>query len=179
MNVMLPARQRGVTLVIALLLLLAVTLLGLASMRGTGMQERMSANMYDRAIAFQAAESSLREAETLLATGAAGPFDGTVGGLYAKPTPGGDTFLNRWEDPATVWATATVWWEAADAETHAKAAGVPQYLIEHLGLWPSTPDCDSVTTIASDCLRPRFRITARSAPVAGRPVVLLQTTYRP
>ena len=55
MNMRLPARQRGVTLVVALMLLLAVTLLGLASMRGTGMQERMSANLYDRAIAFQAA----------------------------------------------------------------------------------------------------------------------------
>ncbi|MDP3288403.1 MAG: PilX N-terminal domain-containing pilus assembly protein, partial [Methyloversatilis sp.] len=120
MNVMLPARQRGVTLVVALMLLLAVTLLGLASMRGTGMQERMSANLYDRAIAFQAAESSLREAEALLASGAAGPFNGTVNGLYAKPTPGANSFLNRWEDPAAVWASATVWWEAADADTRAK-----------------------------------------------------------
>jgi hypothetical protein len=84
-----PARQRGVTLVVALMLLLAVTLLGLASMRSTGMQERMSANLYDRAIAFQAAESSLREAETLLAAGTLGPFDGTVTGLYGKPAPGG------------------------------------------------------------------------------------------
>lgn len=179
MNAMLPARQRGVTLVVALMLLLAVTLLGLASMRGTGMQERMSANLYDRAIAFQAAESSLREAETLLASGTAGPFDGSLGGLYGKPVPNGSGFRNRWEDPAAVWASATVWWEAADADTRAKAAGIPQYLIEDLGLWPSTPDCDTVTTIASDCLKPRYRITARSAPVAGRPAVLLQTTYRP
>ncbi len=173
------ARQQGVTLVVALILLLAVTLLGLASMRGTGMQERMSANLYDRAIAFQAAESSLREAEDLLAAGAVGPFDGTVNGLYGKPDPASENHKNRWDDPDAAWATASAWWEAADADTRAKAAGAPQYIVEHLGLWPSTPDCDAVTTIAPDCLKPRYRITARSAPVAGRPVVLLQTTYRP
>ena len=171
--------QRGVTLVVALMLLIAVTLLGLASMRGTGMQERMSANLYDRAIAFQAAESALREAEALLSSGAAGAFDGTVAGRFGKPDPSGDDFENRWENTATVWASASVWWEAADADTRAKAAGTPQYIIEDLGMWPSTPDCDTVTTIASDCLKPRYRITARSAPVAGRPSVLLQTTYRP
>lgn len=172
-------RERGVTLVIALMLLLAVTLLGLASMRGTSMQERMSANLYDRAIAFQAAESALREAEALLAGGAAGPFDGTVDGLYGKPDPAADGYLNRWEDADVQWASAGTWWESADEATRAKAAGAPQYLIEDLGMWPSTPDCDTVTTIAPDCLKPRYRITARSAPVTGRPAVMLQTTYRP
>lgn len=172
-------RQHGVTLVVALMLLIAVTLLGLASMRGTGMQERMSANLYDRAIAFQAAESALREAETLLASGTAGPFDGTVAGLFGKPDPAGSGFKNRWDNSATAWASAITWWTAADAGTRARAAGAPQYIIEDLGMWPSTPDCDTVTTIASDCLKPRYRITARSAQVAGRPVVLLQTTYRP
>ncbi len=171
-------RQRGVTLVIALMLLLAITLLGLASMRGSSMQERMSANLYDRAIAFQAAESSLREAEALLATGSAGPFDGTINGLYGKPTPTASGFHNRWEDSAVTWATASGWWESADADTRAKAAGTPQYIIEDMGMWPSTPDCDTVTTIAPDCLKPRYRITARSAPVVGRPSVVLQTIYR-
>jgi type IV pilus assembly protein PilX len=172
-------RQRGVTLVVALMLLLAVTLLSLASMRGSGMQERMSANLYDRAIAFQAVESSLREAEAVLATGSAGPFDGTVAGLYAKPDPAVEGHHDRWKDTQVQWATANTWWDAADDETRAKAAGAPQYIIEDLGLWPSTPDCDTVTTIAPDCLKPRYRITARSAPVAGRPAVILQTTYKP
>lgn len=171
--------QRGVTLVVALMLLIAVTMLALASMRGSGMQERMSANLYDRAIAFQAAESALREAEAVLETGTAGPFDGTVAGLYGKPAPGSDDFSDRWRAGTTAWASASTWWAAADADTRAMAAGAPQYIIEHLGTWPSTPDCDTVTTIAPDCLKPRYRITARSAPSTGRPSVILQTTYRP
>lgn len=174
-----PSRQLGVTLVVALMLLLAITLLALASMRGTGMQERMSANLYDRAISFQAAESALREAEALLATGTAGPFDGSVAGFYGKPLPGSDDFTDVWQSSTAVWATASTWWSAADATTRAQAAGAPQYIIEDLGMWPSTPDCDTVTTLAPDCLKPRYRITARSAPATGRPSVILQTTYRP
>ncbi|WP_241520972.1 pilus assembly PilX family protein, partial [Steroidobacter cummioxidans] len=51
-----PATQRGV----ALVLLLVATVIGLASVRGTNLQERMSANMYDRSLAFQRAESALK-----------------------------------------------------------------------------------------------------------------------
>src|SRR5690606_36671528 len=58
-----PIRQRGVALVVALVLLLVVTVIGLASMRGTSLQERMSANMFDRSLSFQRAEGALRAAE--------------------------------------------------------------------------------------------------------------------
>ena len=49
-------QQRGVALAVALVLLLIATLLGLAGIRSTTMQERMSANMYDRSLAFQRAD---------------------------------------------------------------------------------------------------------------------------
>lgn len=55
--------QRGVALVVALVLLVVATLIGLAGIRGTNLQERMSANMYDRSLAFQRAEAALRAAE--------------------------------------------------------------------------------------------------------------------
>lgn len=58
------APQRGVALVVILMLLLVVTLLGLAGIRGALLQERMAANAFARAQAFQAAEAVLREAET-------------------------------------------------------------------------------------------------------------------
>src|SRR3546814_12700111 len=59
------AQQRGVALVIVLILLLVMTLLGLASMRGTLLEERMSGNLFDRSLAFQAAEAALRPGEAL------------------------------------------------------------------------------------------------------------------
>ena len=58
-----PRGQRGISLLIVLILLLVTTLLGVVVLRGTLLEERMSANMYDRSLAFQAAESALRNAE--------------------------------------------------------------------------------------------------------------------
>ena len=57
--------ERGVVLLVALVMLLLVTVLGLASVRMLTMEERMAANSFDRNLAFQAAETALREGEAL------------------------------------------------------------------------------------------------------------------
>ena len=44
--------QRGIALVVALILLVLITLVGLAAMHGTIMQQRMASNLYDREQAF-------------------------------------------------------------------------------------------------------------------------------
>ena len=64
-------RQSGAVLVIGLIILVVLTLLGVQGMRTNVAQERMAANMRERNVAFQAAESALRVGE------ATGPFDGT------------------------------------------------------------------------------------------------------
>ncbi|WLD58859.1 PilX N-terminal domain-containing pilus assembly protein [Salinispirillum sp. LH 10-3-1] len=64
-NAMLLARhnQRGAALLISLVLLIALSLLGISAMQGTIMQERMSVNQRDVEIAFNNAESALRTGE--------------------------------------------------------------------------------------------------------------------
>jgi len=57
------ARQAGASLVIALLFLLVLTVMGLAAVRGSTLQERIAGNDRDRATAFEAAEATLRDAE--------------------------------------------------------------------------------------------------------------------
>lgn len=59
-------RQRGAVLIISLIFLLVLTLIGVSAMQGTTMQERMSANMQDRNVAFQASEAALRAGEDWL-----------------------------------------------------------------------------------------------------------------
>lgn len=61
----LPAcrRERGVTLVIALIFMVALTLLGVGMVRSTTSDERMGANTRDYDIAFAAAEAAMRDAE--------------------------------------------------------------------------------------------------------------------
>ncbi|MCG5517020.1 MULTISPECIES: PilX N-terminal domain-containing pilus assembly protein [unclassified Ectothiorhodospira] len=58
--------QQGAVLIVSLIFLVLLTLVGLASMQGSTMQERMAGNMYDRAIAFQRAEIALRAGENSL-----------------------------------------------------------------------------------------------------------------
>lgn len=170
-----PTHQRGVALVVVLILLLIMTLLGLASLRGTLMEERMSANLYDRSLAFQSAEAAMREAEVRLllpATQQAFPVKLTVAcsnGLCAEPIPADGT-LDRWLDPATAWQTATV--------AVGTLATAPQYVIEEMAPVPATIGADRLFggTEGEKQLAARYRITARSS-AADRAEVILQSSY--
>lgn len=184
--------QRGATLLVALVMLIVMTLLGLASIRGTSMQERMGANMYDRSLAFQAVESALREAESTIS------ITTTVtnsAGLYCLPggtpplcavTPSGapgstTTYVDRWNDSTTQWRSATTWWSQIDTAMKGKLSddddGAPEYIIEYMGDFEDGTGCGRRGS--TSCRGPRYRITARMPPVDGRPNVVLQTTYRP
>jgi len=61
---LLGSRERGVSLLVALIFLIILTILGLTAMRVATMEERMSGNAHDRSLAFQAAEAGLRDAES-------------------------------------------------------------------------------------------------------------------
>ncbi len=58
--------QQGAILIVALIMLLLVTIIGLASIRGTSLQERMAGNLRDQELALQAAEAALRQGESIV-----------------------------------------------------------------------------------------------------------------
>lgn len=170
-----PHGQRGAALVVVLILLLVMTLLGLASLRGTLMEERMSANLYDRNLAFQAAEAALREGEArLAATGRTGfPDEGTglcSANLCDQPTEAelAANYVPRADRDGAHWGNATV--------SVGDLAIAPQYFIEYMGQAPSWPKCDSEMPVHPSCLKHRYRITARSS-AANRARVVLQSNY--
>lgn len=128
--------QKGVALIVVLMLLLVMTLLGLASLRSTLLQERMSAALFDRSIAFQAAESALREAETFVAGQAVGSVDPLLSGavfdcrLNARcesnpfiAAPAG--VANGCAFNAALWRTAAT---VSDLQS-----GTPQFCLEYMG----------------------------------------------
>jgi len=115
------ANQRGAALIIALLLLLVMTVLGITSIQSSTVQTRMAANSDDRNRALQAAEHSLRAALGVL-HGKSGigvgaletTFNGTTTpGLYtslkevsnkctrSSPWQGGNTWDNTNSQEAT------------------------------------------------------------------------------
>ncbi|MBV5284875.1 MAG: pilus assembly protein [Methyloversatilis discipulorum] len=195
------ARQRGATLLIALVMLVVMTLLGLASIRSTSMQERMGANLYDRSLAFQAVESALREAEARISintavTNSAGfycPPNGVPPSCAAPgpsatesatesetPSASSASYIERWKDPATTWASATTWWGSVDDDMKARLGGAnrqPQYIIEYMGMSEDGTGCGQRGD--TSCRGPRYRVTARMPPIDGLPNVVLQTNYRP
>lgn len=164
-------KQRGVSLVVVMILLLVMTLLGLAVMRGTLLEERMSANLYDRGMSFQAAEAALREGEALAllpATRAAVPAAGCNSGICSLPDANA---TDRWLDPDFAG------WQPADTDM-GDLVTPAEFIVEYMGDAPSWPGCDRVdeTNRSPLCMRPRYRITARSE-AADRASVLMQTNY--
>ena len=119
-------RQRGVALFISLVLLLVLTIIGVSSVQTTTLETRMARNEHDALLAFQSAESALRDAEnflegvvtTAIFTDAGGSGLWTVSDL-------GDP--NRWEQ-AGVWTGGT---SAVAPTTVDGVDEAPRYIIEH------------------------------------------------
>ncbi len=115
-------RQRGVVLIVSLILLLVVTLLAVSSMQGTVLEEKMAGNTRDRNLAFQTTESAIREAETYIeGVVSLGSFNG-AGGLF------GLTDIEPYYSLGTTW-TDTTQHVVANADYGSYAA--PQYYIKH------------------------------------------------
>ncbi|MDR2259470.1 MAG: pilus assembly protein [Azoarcus sp.] len=163
-------RQQGAALIITMILLMTMTLLAITGLRGASQQERMSANAYDRDLAFQAAEAALRAGEIKAAELNDADFPASActcsNGLCAPP---GNTC-------PTPWNTSGNFVDVPVAELDIEAANTPQrnpqYMIEKLG--PGL--CASASTSASTCQN--FRITAKSDNDGdGRGTVILQSIY--
>ena len=174
-------KQRGAVLIVALIFLVVMTMLILASIRGTVMQERMAANLYDRSLAFQAAEAALREGERFVLESSPKPTATGCdsNGNCSEPDP---EEIPAWEDEDN-WENAH---SADDDHDHVISIGdlpvPPKFLVELLA-----DDMPEVNLCASTAIDPdapcyggpeglRYRITARSGE-AGRAVVILQSVY--
>lgn len=175
-----PALQRpsGASLVVVLILLLVMTLLGLAVLRGTLLEERMSANLLDRSQNFQAAEAALREAEALVAAGTWGANPPAAGaactnGMCGSPAAGA---ADRATSPAFAgWRNAVV--NLNNGLPGAQAVQ-PQFFVEHAGWSETWFECnlDAKYRGSDLCIRPAYRITARSE-ADGRASVILQSNF--
>jgi type IV pilus assembly protein PilX len=124
-------KQRGVALVITLIVLVIVTLLSLSSIRTTTLQERMSANVLDRELTFQTAESILRLAEIAVADNpnfaAHGGVDCSAAAVACLADPLDPNFTGWQPLPASA---------AANVPNQAFAPGTGQYHVAFLGIAP-------------------------------------------
>lgn len=82
-----PTRQRGVALIVGLVILVVLALLGASAYSVATQDERIAGNARDRARATDAAETVLRECEAYIMNNAP-TFDGSVPGMLAAPAIG-------------------------------------------------------------------------------------------
>jgi type IV pilus assembly protein PilX len=159
--------QTGASLIVALLLLVVMTMLGVSVLRTVTQEERMVAHSYDRSISFQATEAALRQAEAYVKSKVPTPTGSTCdtsNGVCGKLASGS---TERWLDSSfTSWFSGT---KVSGGNTEI----TPQYIIEYLGnTYPCRPED---LTAASNCKR--YRITARSNAGTDRAAVMLQSIY--
>jgi type IV pilus assembly protein PilX len=170
-----PSRQRGMTLLVGLILLVMLTAISVVGFRNTTMSERMTGNSVDRNVSFQSAESAGKEALTSIEAGSFSP--GTVVGHFATPLAQGGTttFWTQGDgavvsSPSTGCATTTPFsWSSCAVEVANKYehnASKAKYVIELL---------TSVSTGGSTVST--YRITSRSTGGSGNADVILQTNY--
>jgi type IV pilus assembly protein PilX len=175
-------RQRGVALIVALVLLLIVTLIGVAASQSTLLQERMSANSYDRSLAFQRGEAALRAAETAItANWRISDLGGTDCSAISCPV----VPTNAFSGTDATWRDTSAQYDVNDTNT----PGVPQYNVQFMGTGRAdnalgTRDNAETGNYGSGAAPDNvafYRVTARSADPAllgGRAAVVLQTTVK-
>lgn len=160
------APARGFSLIVSLILLVLVTLAALAGMRSVALESRMSAATYDRSLAFQGAETALREAEAraMAATAADFPANNCNNGYCAAPVPADPA---RWADDAFAGWRNTVNPVSALSTT-------PAAIVERNGEGENWLACSQEIPRQPNCRTPRYRVTGRSA-ADGRANVTLQS----
>jgi type IV pilus assembly protein PilX len=168
----------GVALFISLVLLLVLTILGVSVVQTTSLEIRMARNEHDTLLAFEAAESALRDAEAVLeaTTSTFAYNNGGVGGLWDMPDVADD---NRWEDDA-IWSDGRTI-VAPTAVDATPSQPQPRFMIEHIANVQRDEnayqqDNQYNTAGASDSVDV-FRVTSLGFGGSPNSRVMLQTTY--
>lgn len=165
--------QQGVALIVSLILLTLMALVGMAGIRAVTKEEKMVGQVYDRSLAFQAAESALREGE--LWVEAAGRPTTADGAACALAGSGIQVMICGQLVTATVprWISSSFTdWTNATAVGTGSFTITPQYFVEYLG--GSFP-CSLTDVSSSNCKR--YRVSARAQASSDRALVVLQSVY--
>lgn len=168
-------RQRGFTLVLSLLLLLILTILGVTAVNISTLQEKMSGNLRDQDVAFQASESALRYAELAV----------NQMWLSGKPTP---ISVNSCASSTCAWDTDVpqplndTWWNSYKQEYGGtgkqltETTADPNYVVEYLA--NVTDSGHRGDKYAPPSGMQYYRITSRGQGITPFSLSILQSTYQ-
>jgi type IV pilus assembly protein PilX len=172
-----PSRQKGAALAVGLVFLIALALLGIGAMSINAMEERMAGNSRDINLAFQAAESALRDAELDVLkniTPASGFDSACTNGLCLPPAV--STPLARTIDWTNSGITRT-YGAGTGAQPLTLVSAQPRYIIELLSTLPAGNGQSLAVGIKPASNGVAYRITALG--IGGRPEtrIILQSIF--
>ncbi len=180
-------QQSGATLLVALIILLVMSIIGIASMKGSTLQERMAGNARQKAVATNAAQLAMREAELWLIANIANPpaipnlsaFDGSAALFSASARTGASA------QPVDFDVTDEAAWASEGVQSTAMSSALvstqPKYIIEYLGrdkgpaASVSSGDREEIFNVQNQAYV--FRITAIGWGKDANIVTVLESTY--
>lgn len=170
-------RERGAALVMALVILLIATLIGVAAMNTTALEEKMAGNTKERNLAFQSAETALLAGEQWINGLLSKPvFPDNNNGLYLPYTCAGGPQIPVWEciDWTVSSAGAGVIIYAGGLQ---KVESPPKYIVEDLGEIPEQGGSRKIPTSYRGTGNTVTRITARGTGGTKAAVVMVQSSF--
>ncbi|MBL7004166.1 MAG: hypothetical protein ISR69_09095 [Gammaproteobacteria bacterium] len=163
--------QQGAVLLVSMVILVALTMLGVTSMKSSLTELTMAGNLREAGLTFQAAEAGLRTAESIIENSTSlDIFDGTA------------SMLNEASLDPNYLATAS-WTTATAANVNLSNISTnPRYIIRYLGPRNTNPLADKnisggygasqVGTIIQN-----FRVTSRGSGQTGNFFRVVQSYY--
>lgn len=162
--------ERGVALITGLIFMVVLTLISMAAMRTTLLEEKMAGNARDIDLAFQSAEAALREGEQLLNAPTL-PLFAATGAYLTSAGVGARVYETYWMQTHN-WASDSV----AVATVPTGVYTAPSYVIEQMP--PSAGGGGGSLKAGPIVQSGIFRVTARGVGGNSNTRIYLQETYR-
>ncbi len=174
--------QSGMVLLVALVMVALMSVIAVAAIRGSNMQEAMAGNLRDKNLAFQAAEAGLRAGEKNLSAvslPAFGSFASASAGYYndiykdSISTPA--NLPTNWSD--SVWNSKSI---RLAANTIPYVASQPQVVHESIEATGTALTAGGAIDFESRDRASQyqfFRVTSRASGLTPNSQVILQSTF--
>lgn len=182
-------RQQGATLIVGLIFLVVLTMIGVTAARMSSLEERMAGNMRDRALAMEAAELALRDAEQDILGQGAAPRNPPISGISGFTADCGESTAVANDNGlcyngiagyvSPVWTVANMtnasrsvaYGQFTGAANIPRVSAQPRYIIEGMEKY-CWLQCEGSKT-------PGYRITVRAQGANPNTVVWLQEIFKP